>query len=96
MPTRIALFDGTTGARQGTIPLPSRTPDARLTYLPDSSGLLVAGLDGTDLDRGHQTRTRGWSRACTIAGRNLSREEWKEYFPGRAYEVTCPQWPAGS
>ena len=43
---RIALFDGTTGAPQGTIPLPSPTPATRIIYLPDSSGLLVAGLDG--------------------------------------------------
>ena len=78
-----------------TIPLPSRTPEARLTYLPDSSGLLVAGIDGRTWTV--DTSPDSWvDRACTIAGRNLSREEWKEYFPGRAYEVTCPQWPAGS
>ena len=29
-----------------TIPLPAATPEARITYLPDSSGLLVAGIDG--------------------------------------------------
>jgi DNA-binding SARP family transcriptional activator/WD40 repeat protein len=91
----IVLFDGTTGARQATIPLPSRTPEARLTYLPDSSGLLVAGIDGRTWTV--DTSPDSWSdRACTIAGRNLSRREWKEYFPGRAYQVTCAQWPAGS
>ena len=91
---RIALFDGTTGARQGTLPLPARTPGARITYLPDSSGLLVAGIDGKTWTV--DTRPASWvDRACTIAGRNLSREEWKEYFPRRAYEVTCAQWPAG-
>jgi WD40 repeat protein len=91
----IVLFDGTTGARQATIPLPSRTPEARLTYLPDSSGLLVAGIDGRTWTV--DTSPDSWSdRACTIAGRNLSRKEWREYFPGRAYEVTCAQWPAGS
>ncbi|MFP5252554.1 MAG: BTAD domain-containing putative transcriptional regulator [Actinomycetes bacterium] len=91
----IVLFDGTTGARQATISLPSRTPEVRLSYLPESSGLLVAGVDGRTWTV--DTRPASWSdRACTIAGRNLSREEWKEYFPGRAYEVTCAQWPAGS
>ncbi len=91
----IVLFDGTTGARQATIPLPLRTPEARLTYLPDSSGVLVAGIDGRTWTV--DTNPDSWSdRACTIAGRNLSRKEWKEHFPGRAYKVTCPQWPAGS
>jgi len=89
----IALFDGTTGARQGSIPLPSRTPEARLTYLPDSSGLLIAGLDGRTWTV--DTSPGSWvNRACSIAGRNLTREEWTEYFPNRAYQVTCAQWPA--
>jgi len=22
--------------------------------------------------------------------------EWKEYLGGRPYQLTCPQWPAGS
>jgi len=33
--------------------------------------------------------------ACTIAGRNLTSAEWQHYLPGLAYQVTCPQWPAG-
>ena len=67
-------------------------PEARITYLPDSSGLLVAGIEGSTWTV--DTRLDSWvDRACTIAGRNLSHEEWKEYFPDRAYEVTCPQWP---
>ena len=91
----IALFDGITGARQATLPLPLRPPEARLTYLPDSRGLLVAGIDGRTWTV--DTRLDSWSdRACTISGRNLSREEWKQYFPGRDYEITCPHWPAGS
>jgi DNA-binding SARP family transcriptional activator/class 3 adenylate cyclase/WD40 repeat protein len=36
------------------------------------------------------------SIACRIAGRNLTQSEWKQYLPGRRYELTCPQWPAGS
>ena len=51
---RLALFDGTTGARQATIPLPLRTPEARLTYLPDSSGAARGRHRRKDLDRGHQ------------------------------------------
>jgi hypothetical protein len=33
-------------------------------------------------------------RACAVAGRNLSREEWKLYLPpGTPYRATCPEWP---
>lgn len=88
----IGLFDGTTGARQATIALPAMPPEAQLTYLPDSSGLLVAGVDGSTWTV--DTRQSSWvNRACAIAGRNLTREEWQEYYPDRAYEATCPQWP---
>jgi class 3 adenylate cyclase/WD40 repeat protein len=36
------------------------------------------------------------SMACKIAGRNLTQSEWKQYLPGRPYELTCPQWQAGT
>ena len=37
-----------------------------------------------------------WVRtACTIAGRNLTRAEWRQYLPSRPYRSTCPQWPPG-
>jgi WD40 repeat protein len=39
---------------------------------------------------------RSWERAaCRLAGRNLTRTEWKQYVPGQSYRRTCPQWPAG-
>ena len=44
---RITLFDGTTGTPEASIPLPDQAPEARMTYLPDSSGMLVAGVDGS-------------------------------------------------
>jgi WD40 repeat protein len=35
-------------------------------------------------------------RACAIAGRNLSREEWGLYLPvGTPYRATCPEWAGG-
>jgi WD40 repeat protein len=88
----IGLFDGTTGARQATIALPAVPPEAQLTYLPDNSGLLVAGVDGSTWTV--DTRLSAWvDRACAIAGRNLTMDEWQDFYPGRAYEATCPQWP---
>jgi len=38
-----------------------------------------------------------WVRtACTIAGRNLTRAEWRQYLPSRPYRSTCAQWPPGT
>jgi len=33
--------------------------------------------------------------ACTIAGRNLTHDEWRRYLPARPYQTTCPRWPPG-
>ena len=92
---RITLFDGRTGTFQASIPLPDLAPEAWMTYVPDSSGILVAGLDGSTWTV--ETRTGTWvERACRVAGRNLTQDEWKGFFPNRPYEVTCRQWPAGT
>jgi WD40 repeat protein len=44
-----------------------------------------------DLDPSHWQAT-----ACRLAGRNLTRSEWAQYIPGRPYQTTCLQWPAGT
>jgi WD40 repeat protein len=35
------------------------------------------------------------STACSIAGRNLTQSEWKEYLGDRPYQQTCREWPPG-
>jgi WD40 repeat protein len=35
------------------------------------------------------------TQACELVGRNLSLEEWEEYFPGEDYYRTCEQWGSG-
>jgi WD40 repeat protein/DNA-binding SARP family transcriptional activator len=35
-------------------------------------------------------------RACEIAGRNLTREEWTELLPDRPYDETCSAHPGGT
>lgn len=34
------------------------------------------------------------TRACLLAGRNLTRAEWQQFVIDRPYRRTCPQWPA--
>jgi WD40 repeat protein len=66
----------------------------RSAISPDGKMLAVAGIE---------TRAMLWNvdptswrrRACAVVGRNLSLEEWKQYFPpGEPYRATCPEWPA--
>jgi WD40 repeat protein len=66
----------------------------RNAFSPDGTLLVATGVD---------TRTMLWKvdaavwrlRACAIAGRNLSREEWTLYLPpGTPYRATCSEWPA--
>ena len=92
---RIRFWDGTTGAYQASLALPiDLTGDPSITYLPDSSGLLVTAIDGRTWSV--NTRTSTWAaRACRIAGRNLTQAEWQQFFPRTDYRTTCPQWPAG-
>lgn len=86
---QLVLHDGRDGSRVATIDLPGPLPQARLTYLPDSSGVLLTGLDGRTWTL--PTRPESWvARACELAGRDLTREEWEQYFPGRSYRPTCP------
>jgi WD40 repeat protein len=90
---RIGLWDGHTGAYQGSLPLPELATDGSIRYLPNSDGLLVAARDGRTWIA--DSRTDKWpEHACAIAGRNLTAVEWKQFFPSRAYHATCPQWPA--
>ncbi len=90
---RVGLWDGHTGEYQASLPLPSRVGTYSITYRSDSSGLVIASTDGRTWTA--DTRTNTWvERACAIAGRNLTDDEWSQFFPSRPYEPTCPQWPS--
>ena len=32
-------------------------------------------------------------KACQVAGRNLTLQEWQTYFGNEPYQITCSQWP---
>jgi WD40 repeat protein len=99
------LWDPPTGLPYGgelvSSPIPgSLEPEFDLPYVaaenafsPDGRLLAVPGVEGRpmlwDVDPAVWRR-----RACAIAGRNLTREEWKLYLPpGTPYRATCPEWP---
>jgi WD40 repeat protein/DNA-binding SARP family transcriptional activator len=92
---RISLWDGHTGAYVASLPLPPDADAVSIAYLEDSSGLVIAASSGRTWTA--DTRTGTWTdRACRIAGRNLTHDEWTRFFPSRVYRATCPQWPAGT
>jgi WD40 repeat protein/DNA-binding SARP family transcriptional activator len=81
------LWDVATGARIGpTLRAGSRRADIDLS--PDGRELLMTAADGRgalwDVD------PESWARrACTLANRTLTPEEWEEFLPGRPYEPAC-------
>ena len=69
--------DSAVGSREATIDL---SPDGR-RLLDDPRR-----RQGSHLGR----RPESWARrACTLANRTLTREEWEEFLPGRPYEPAC-------
>ena len=65
---------------------PSQWGTAQFT--PDGAYLVVAYGDGTGF--AWPTTVAAWvAQACTVAGRNLTREEWQRYVPHRTYASVC-------
>lgn len=94
-PEGVSLWDGRTGAYLASLPVPAGAGSVSIAYLPDSSGLVIAASDGRTWIA--DTRADTWTeRACSIAGRNLTKAEWQQFFPSRAYHSTCAQWPSGT
>jgi WD40 repeat protein len=67
----------------------------RNAFSPDGKLLAVAGVETLamlwDVDPAVWRK-----RACAIVGRNLYREQWRQYLPsGMRYRPTCSQWPSG-
>jgi WD40 repeat protein/DNA-binding SARP family transcriptional activator len=85
----ILLWDRATGTViGGPFPGPSAGAYLAASFTPDGRHLLVVSDSGS-----------GWlwdvapsdwaTRACAIAGRSLTPEEWREFLPDRPYHATC-------
>jgi WD40 repeat protein len=68
--------------------LPGPPAFGRVGFDPKGNQLVAVYLDGTglvwDVDPDHWKQ-----RACSVANRTLSREEWKELLPERRYQPAC-------
>ena len=88
----ILLWDLTAGVRLGQPLNVNGGGTSNMVFSPDGRFLASATYHNTlvlwNLD------PEFWvTFACQRAGRNLTRSEWAQYFPGENYRATCPQWP---
>ncbi len=61
---------------------------------PDGSELVVVSSDGSGSV--WPLSVSAWkSRACAVAGRNFTHEEWARLVHGKTYATTCPGIPSG-
>jgi WD40 repeat protein len=99
------LWDVASGARIGkldalaggswTISSEAPRPFAKADFSPDGKQLLTMVIFGPrivwDVD------PESWAaRACAIANRTLTEEEWEQFLPGRPYEPACAEGSPGS
>ncbi len=67
--------------------------NARLSFANDNQALDIC-VDGAGMRI--DIAPESWrAQACEIAGRNLSRMEWQQFFGAEPYRLTCPDLPAG-
>ncbi|HEY5875596.1 MAG TPA: NACHT and WD repeat domain-containing protein, partial [Ilumatobacteraceae bacterium] len=86
---QVTLSDGKTGEQVATLVPGGPNVWAAVEFQPDGHTLLVAGSDGAV--RTVDPRLESWiDRACAVAGRNLTEDEWAETIGDRPYHETCP------
>ena len=89
------IFDVTTRAPYGA-PLPGYAgDDSEAFFSPDGGHVVTVYGDGRAID--WDIRPSSWEqKACAVAGRNLTRDEWTRHLGGRSYARTCPGLPPGT
>jgi WD40 repeat protein len=82
-----SLWDVATGAQIGPR-LGAGSRESMLDLSPDGRDLLITSGNGQGAI--WSIDPESWpQRACALANRTLTREEWNEFLPGRAYEPAC-------
>ena len=85
----VSLYDTERGLVRVSMPASADLEQA-YTFVLSASDAAVAALAGGQPGRIYPLDPRRWlDYACLVAGRDLTRDEWGSYLPGRAYERTC-------
>jgi WD40 repeat protein/DNA-binding SARP family transcriptional activator len=85
----VKLWSSSTLAQEGTALTTEQGAVASAAFEPGGKALLV--VDGHGNGFTWPTSLPAWEqRACTVAGRNLTRAEWTRYLPGQSYTQVCP------
>ncbi len=86
---RVVLYDADTGLVGATLPV-TPEPGTAHTYLTEVRAARITALSGEQPARRYPLNPQRWlDRACSIAARDLTRDEWSTYLPGRPYQRTC-------
>ncbi len=84
---RASLWDVQTGVQIGPT-LTAGNQTAAMDLSSDGRRLLITSSDGTGAV--WDTDPESWARrACALANRTLTRDEWERFLPGRRYEPAC-------
>lgn len=82
------LFDVKARAPFGTALPGLDNQGVNAVFSPDGTGVVSVYERGPGFV--YDLRPGAWeTRACSIAGRVLTRDEWEQYVPGRAYRPAC-------
>ena len=85
---KLRLWDPATRRLIGT-PLQGSNTGGWVNFFPDGKHVLGVFQSGTGIV--WNVDPAAWkAKACTVAGRNLTRAEWTEFLGGRSYHNVCP------
>ena len=85
----VSLYDAERGLVRVSLPASADLSHA-YTFVLSASDTAVAAVVGAQPGRNYPLDPRRWlDYACLVAGRDLTRDEWSSYLPGREYERTC-------
>ncbi len=85
----VKLWTSSTLQQEGTALNTEQGAAATAAFEPSGDALLVVDDHGNGFT--WPTSLAAWEqRACTVAGRNLTRAEWTQYLPGHSYTRVCP------
>jgi len=89
----VVLWDAATGNVAGRIILSAAGPStvSSTAFLPDGNVMIIPFGGDPAVYLWDPSAARAVEHACRAAGRDLTKAEWAEHFPGQPYQSVCPQ-----